>query len=275
MQLPGGIWHNGDRHRDFAFKPLTGVVELNIINTSTCEGSLPGLVTATLATALEHVGGKMPTPEHLERLCVADRQFLMQRLAINQKMDDLWLTSSCAKCKCDFDFFIKLSELPIKEAEADYPFTTAKTSLGLCYMRAPTGADQVAIAFIEDIDSALRLLVSRCIISLTGKKGKTKKVEIAVEKFTADDFEKIESALERISPEVTTTIQAECPQCRQNNWVEVDPYICLTNNTSDLLSEIHVLASTYHWSEAEILALPRNRRHHYLALVDRARGMSQ
>ncbi|MCK7500249.1 MAG: hypothetical protein MZW92_65580 [Comamonadaceae bacterium] len=38
---------------------------------------------------------------------------------------------------------------------------------------------------------------------------------------------------------------------------------------------VHRLAWHYHWSEAEILALPRGRRAHYLALIDAARGMSQ
>ena len=36
-----------------------------------------------------------------------------------------------------------------------------------------------------------------------------------------------------------------------------------------LYEEIHVLAMHYHWSEAAILALPRNKRQRYLALVAR------
>jgi len=36
-----------------------------------------------------------------------------------------------------------------------------------------------------------------------------------------------------------------------------------------LYEEIHVMALHYHWSEAQILALPRNRRQRYLALIAR------
>ena len=35
---------------------------------------------------------------------------------------------------------------------------------------------------------------------------------------------------------------------------------------------IHAMAMAYHWSEAEILSLPRERRHAYLALIDTETG---
>jgi len=38
---------------------------------------------------------------------------------------------------------------------------------------------------------------------------------------------------------------------------------------------VHTLAWYYHWSEAEILALPRARRQLYLSRIDRARGMTR
>jgi len=36
-----------------------------------------------------------------------------------------------------------------------------------------------------------------------------------------------------------------------------------------LYEEIHVIAMHYHWSEAQILALPCTRRQRYLALIAR------
>ena len=36
---------------------------------------------------------------------------------------------------------------------------------------------------------------------------------------------------------------------------------------SRLLDEVHLLASSYHWSESEILALPASRRQDYLKRV--------
>ncbi len=39
-----------------------------------------------------------------------------------------------------------------------------------------------------------------------------------------------------------------------------------------LYREVHTLARYYHWSEVDILALSRERRRRYLALIDRALG---
>jgi hypothetical protein len=38
-----------------------------------------------------------------------------------------------------------------------------------------------------------------------------------------------------------------------------------------MIADVHRLASTYHWSESEILALPLPRRRRYLAALDAER----
>ena len=54
----------------------------------------------------------------------------------------------------------------------------------------------------------------------------------------------------------------------------IAPYGALARTPAGLLAEVHRLAWHYHWSEAEILALPRHRRQQYLRLIDAARGMT-
>ena len=70
-------------------------------------------------------------------------------------------------------------------------------------------------------------------------------------------------------------VATPCPECGADNRVSIDPYFCLGRVSQDLFGDIHRLASHYHWSEAEILAMPRWRRQRYLALIDRSRGMTQ
>ena len=41
-----------------------------------------------------------------------------------------------------------------------------------------------------------------------------------------------------------------------------------------ILREVDSIARVYHWSEGEILALPRERRQYYLSRIDRARGLA-
>lgn len=275
MQLPGGLWHNGERRRQFAFKRLTGEVELAFVEIASSKGSRPDQVTAALSATIEHVGGEMPTPSRVEALCVADRQFLMRRLAVFLGMENIWLTACCGRCGERFDFFIKQSELPVKEAGESFPFATVETSAGLCRMRVPNGADQVAIATIEDSAFALQTLVHRCIVAFPDTYSEAGGRESLARDFTTDDFRRVEGALDEVAAEVATTVQASCPECERANVIEIDPYMCLQHGQTDLFSEIHILASTYHWSEAEILTLDRSRRQRYLKFIDSARGLIQ
>jgi hypothetical protein len=275
MQLPGGLWHNDERRRRFDFKPLTGKVELALAEIANSDGSLPSKVTAVLSATLGRVGGDVPTPSRVEALCVADRQFLMRCLAISLGMEDIWLTARCARCGECFDFFIKQSELPVKEAGKGFPFASVETLAGLCRMRVPNGADQVAIAAIEDFEVALQTLVHRCIVGFPDASDGEGKPENLAKKFSADDFRRVEVALEEVAAEVTTMVQAACPECEQANLIEIDPYMCLQQGRTNLFSEIHILASMYHWSETEILSMPKSRRQRYLKLIDRSRGMVQ
>jgi hypothetical protein len=66
-------------------------------------------------------------------------------------------------------------------------------------------------------------------------------------------------------------VQATCPACGIVHDIAIDPYVFLAwPLAQDLFHEVHLLASTYHWSELEILALPQHRRRRYLKLIDQA-----
>lgn len=271
MLLPGGLWRDGERRRDFAFKPLTGEVELAMAEQAAPDSSVPARVTAVLAAALDRVGGEPVDRERVRDLCVADRQFLARQLAVRLGRDGVWLTADCGHCGESFDFHVQQSALPVKPARADGPETTAETSLGTCRLRSPTGADQEAVAAIADDAEALRVLARRCVSSLSGQSLEgSDRLELG-----DADLEAVEEALEAVSPEVTLTVRARCPECRGDNDVWVDPYLTLWGRGDELFAEIHTLAGAYGWSEEEILRLPRTRRRIYLRLVDRSRGMVQ
>ena len=275
MRLPGGILRDGALRRDFAFRPLTGAVELALAEVAGADSPMPVRVTAALAATLEHVGGEAAVPAAVADLSIGDRQFLMGRLAVGLGLAKRWLTARCGGCGERFDFSVYHSALPVKEAGEGYPFATVETSLGLCRFRVPTGADQEIVAGLDD-EEALRCLVGRCLVAFPGHVENGRSHRDMVGAFTPGDVARIEAALETVSPEVAESAQAACPVCGATHGVDVDPYRVLFHQTGvGLLQEIHVLASTYHWGEAEILAMPLDRRRHYLDLIDRARGMAR
>jgi ribosomal protein S27AE len=259
--MPGGLWRHGECRRDWSFRTLTGEVELSILEAGRDRRSIPQRVTAVLTAALAELGGAAAQPDVVRALSVADRQYLMRRLAVEIGIEESWIAARCPRCGAGFDIPIRHSELPVKPAGEGYPFATVETSLGPVRFRVPDGADQEAVAGIEDPRKAWRALAARCVAqSLSGE-------------LSDEDLDRAEAALEAVAPEVVTRAQAACPDCGKPAEVHLDPYVCLGAADSGLFLDVHALASAYHWSEREILAMPRERRRLYLSLVDQSRGV--
>lgn len=237
--------------------------------------TLPQRVTAALTCALDHLGGEPATPERVGSLAVGDRRFLMRQLAPHLGIPGTWLTAVCAACGTPLDTLIEHAELPAKSAGEGFPYTTATTSVGELHLRAPAGTDQEAIAGIEDEELALRALLSRCLVDTLEGKEEHLASAPAIDDLTAEDLGRIDAALEEVSPEVASAVIAACPDCGEATEVAADPYICLAAGADAVLEDVHALASSYHWSEGEILALSRERRQRYLRLLDRDRGASR
>jgi hypothetical protein len=272
MNLPGGLWQDGRVQREFGFRPMSGAVELALAEATLEAASMPECVTRALTAALQHLHDREATPALIDALSVGDRQFLVQQLAGLLEMDTVWMTAACARCGEQFDFAVRFSELPVKEAGEGYPFVQVSTSRGNARWRVPTGADQKAVAAVSAELDAVRLLVARCLVEISGPDAGPTAEWVA--DLSSEDVREVEAAIEAVAPEVTTAVQAVCIACGQVNQVAVDPYLCLQRSQVGISVDIHTIASTYHWSEAEILALPKRRRQRYLQLIDRARGMS-
>jgi hypothetical protein len=117
-------------------------------------------------------------------------------------------------------------------------------------------------------DEGVSELLARCIVSVDGDPASEKFVEsISVEQARA-----IEQALDEVSPDVGTLVETRCPECDRALVVEIDPFVLSEWRGSALFREVHALATHYHWSEREILDLPRERRSMYLGLIEEDHG---
>ena len=164
------------------------------------------------------------------------------------------------------DVSFRFGALPAKPCSHEFPEASVSTANGSILARAPNGADQCAIASIENENDALDALLGRLL-----------RLPDAGDAFdigglSTTDRARVEDALEAMSPEVANALLAECPRCAAQNQVEVDAWGHVSGSVHALLPQVHDLASHYHWSEAEILTLPRERRLAYLQLIDKSRG---
>ncbi|MDH5479869.1 MAG: hypothetical protein OEX11_03820 [Nitrosomonas sp.] len=276
VQLPGGVYIDGSLKRDFNFKPITGLLELELNECATQVSQHPELtyseqVTNVLCQALDLLAGKKVTKKRVKELSVGDRQFLMRHLAIHIDNALVWMSAKCGECSESFDISLRYSELPVKPAGNKFPETIIETELGKLKVRVPNGLDQEFVATVDNDEEATVILLKR-LVSHAANKSTDAVVDISSLK--KEQIALIEEAIEQMAPEVATEVLAECPHCDTGNRVPVNPYVCMERSDQNLFTEVHTLASCYHWNEHEILAMTRRRRHIYLGLIDRGRNMA-
>ena len=271
MRLPGGLESAAGIEREFAFRPLTGGVELAVAESAQRPDTLPAdRVTAALSACLEHVGQRPVDRATVDALCGGDRQVLMHQLAAHAEPDTGWLLARCAGCKAEFDLFIQQGSLPVKPAGPGFPYADVDTEHGRCRFRVPNGGDQCAVS-ASDTPQALQALMQRCLVDSPGDSpGASRDI-----RFSDEDRVRIEAALDEVAPQATTEALATCPECSLQNAVALNPYAVLDALSDSIVEEVHTLAWHYHWSEQAILDLPRSRRRQYLALIERARRGTQ
>jgi hypothetical protein len=263
MRLPGGLLHAGALKRELRLREPDGELELLIAEAPRRARSFHDAVSRVLSAAVEDLDGSALSHAHAHELCVGDRQFLMQRVSVLLGNARQWLEASCPECEKPFEVEVDLETLPVGEAGAGFPFVEVETRIGKLRLRVPSGADQSALEPLGRGEVAERELLRRCVV------GGELPARLAL-----DDIARIDAALEAVSPWIVTELAAQCPECKTECTVPLDPYASLRGSARQILDDVHALASHYHWSEAEILALPRARRRLYLSRIDRARGLS-
>jgi len=266
MSLPGGILRGDVRITQYAFKPMCGAFELTCSEfAQDFELLPPRQVTDLLTKALCHLGHQPVTWQDVHNMTMVDRQFLLRRLVIALGHDSRWMTSVCDGCKNRFDFNVVLSELPIRQGSETYPYTDLVINGQHYRFRMPSGADQELLTRRASASE-------RDVLSLLYMQGKSKEKGCHLPQWTAEQQGLIEDKIENTAPDITSKIQVSCPDCKNILIVNVCPERIILQVGRGIYSEIHQLASFYHWAEKDILEMPSMRRKNYLALIERSKG---
>lgn len=269
VRLPGGLVREGERLREAVFHPLTGKLEQWLLeDTDGLYSHPPRFVTRTLTKAVAAIDGRPVNEDIVRSLCVADRQFLMIQLAARVDGPAVWLSFECVACGEPFDVHLDRTAVPVKPATADYPERWVAAGGRQIKVRTITGGDQEAIIGMDDT-AAAAFLLQACITA--AEDGAP--VATLLSEFTPDDTATVEAAVEEMTPALATQMSVVCPECGKRQTARIDPYRIAGLNEHLFYQEIHTVAFHYHWSETEILSLPRDRRRRYLKLIDRERGL--
>jgi len=268
VTLPGGLLVDGQRKCDAVLRPLDGWLEERVSLAMAGRNNLPAIVSDVLGAVLLSIGGEAIKPEQVSSLAMADRQWLMLNLAHALQGGGYWLKGHCDGCKQPFDLYLDPRQLPVKIAGEGFPFVELYLGSDRLRLRLPDGTDQERITGLG-ADEAVTLLLSGCLLSVNDGSVPAGYVDA----LDADALQKIDEALDVVSPYVGTTLATACPECKQPQKMEINPYSLDAMRHETLFQEVHILAREYHWSEREILSLSRERRRLYLKLIERSRNV--
>ncbi len=267
MQLPGGLaLATGELARDIVWKPLDGALELELSQALSTGHTVPDIMVRAAECAISSIGPVSAEPDHLERLSVVDMRAVLAALAGRFGLSLQWIVHVCESCQEPFDFAVDLADLPITDAGEDYPETTLRISGKTLRISVPTIGDQRATAQVKEESECADRLFWRCVSDADGAlKGKN---------ISAKVLARIETALNKMAPAMPFSAEAKCPDCTATNLVPINVVQWLWALADGPLNDVHTIASTYGWSEADILALSRKRRKAYVMRIDKDGGGS-
>ena len=264
IMLPGGLWMDGRLARRAELRPLDGWIEEAMCELHAGAGIFPALIDRVVSLALVRLDGcEVEAAQVAPQLCVADRQALVLALS-RQIQAQPWLTAECPACEQRFDLPLALDSLPCSPAGPGYPRASVQVAGQTVELRMPTGADQAAIVKLSP-GQAVRVLLQRCVVTVDGKPP----ADDWVLALGSDELQALDAALDQAAPQWAGEIDTFCPDCGQAVRLRFNPLSLVELDGDELLLEVCALARRCHWSEADIMAMPRTRRRRYLALTQR------
>jgi hypothetical protein len=283
-RLPGGyIDKNSVFHQEVELVPLSGREEELL-----ADMAIPGsasLVTTVLSRCIRRIGTISPvSPEVARNLLVADRQYLLLKLREMTFGDQVLATIFCPWPDCgkrvDIDFSLK--NIPVREStnkgpiykmelSAEASFKDAhSTEYREIFFRLPCGGDQEMISPLlsENEAKALTILLGRCIVGIGPLRSPGEEFTRGLSPLARME---IEREMEAVAPKVEMTMGASCPECGREFAVPFDLqdfFFGELRISRDLLyREVHYLSFHYHWSEREIMEMPREKRRRYIDVL--------
>jgi hypothetical protein len=221
-----------------------------------CEGA-----GAPVARSLALLGA-LSDDEDWAALTVTDFEVLLLGLRQRVLGDRCDLSFSCPDCRAPVEVSFTIADF-LQDVVSTIPSWVRPLadrpgwySCGTAAFRLPTAGDQAAVAGRSD---AADRMAERC---------------IEADHLPERTRGRIERAMAAMAPEVSRPLSGSCPECRTK--VEAPLYVTrlvineLAREAVAVYDEIDLIARAYHWREAEILELPRQRRRAYAERIRRA-----
>jgi hypothetical protein len=228
---------------------------------------MAGRALSMLAAASE-----MPL-EDLARMSVGQRDAHLLDLRDRIFGQRIEAVTACPECGEDLELSFDSDQVRSADQAGNGPDRTYVLEDGgyTVRFRPPDSSDLQAIAGCESPAAARDLLLERCIHETRGtaKRGNRKGQRSGPPPPRV--IEKLVEIMARIDPQANVRLSLTCPSCR-HGWsaiFDIASFIWseINDQAKRLLREVHVIASAYGWSEAEIVGMSAERRSIYLEML--------
>ncbi len=254
------------------FRPMVGSTELAVAEAVAGAGSRPEQVTSVLGAVYGTIAGEPTTPELARSLCTGAREWLLQQ-AVHRLHPSLgWFETRCELCDEPYDLALSLGSAGRAEGGHGFPVVEVQTSLGGRHFEAPNGsheeawARQTALSVSDAELDPQRFFAAVC--------GLADDAHSEARRFGASDLERIDAALEEVSPDVADAVVSSCPSCGEQTSARLEPLGFGFPDALEILRDVDLIASRYAWGEDHILSMPSSRRATYASLIGQQRRAS-
>lgn len=205
--------------------------------------------------------------ERLAALSIGQRNVRLLRLREATLGGLMNATSTCPECGEQMEFGVNVDDVcltPIDDGVVqEYAMTAGDVDLRF---RLVNSADLAALADVQDAEIARDLLVERCLLE-----ARIGDEVILAHELPPDAVAQLAEQMSECDPQAEIRIRLDCEKCEATwaspfdivsfFWTEV---VALAER---LLSDVHMLARSYGWREADILAMSAGRRKAYLERI--------
>ncbi|WOJ90450.1 hypothetical protein RZS28_03905 [Methylocapsa polymorpha] len=175
--------------------------------------------------------------------------------------------TDCPRCGEKIEMEVPLDAIRAPAPTDESTRFTLTIDGGQIVYRLPNAGDLAALGAAKelgDVETARRALVRRCFVA---KEDRSDLSEHDIERLAAAMSESVAKA----DPQAQVLLELDCPSCaaRWSAPFDIVEFLWrrMEARVSVLLREVHVIASSYGWTEDEILALSPFRRRRYLELI--------
>lgn len=175
--------------------------------------------------------------------------------------------ATCPKCGERLEFAVSGDELRLPASvESSEALALIRGDWEVRF-RLPNSLDLAALDPAADVEANRRIIFERCLIA-AHRDG----APVPANELPTDVIAAVAERMAEADPQADVEFSLTCPQCRHvwqapldivsYFWSEIHAW------AGRILREVHVFASAYGWSEADVLALSPWRRQAYLEMIE-------